>query len=820
MQREKGFSETPVTVQASRVGRIGLASIQICGALLIALTVRTAEVGAATEPDTSGTVQVVQENSVAEASVPRGAVEIDNIEDGRLLFRTRARGKFMAGPRSGTHAEISVHGPIVRTTVTQRFHNPTDHWLESIYVFPLPADAAVDSLDVLVGDRHIRGEIHETHMATQLYEAAAQAGHAAAIVERVRHGVFRSNVANIPPSAEIVVRISYQSHAHREGDQWSLTFPTALLPLTDPVSNTSTASEPPPVTPGGAQGARLHDGVAHLADDPFSIDIRLMPGGPVAAIDSPTHSIRTEDIPSEGTVTWSPSGQESHGAHVGHGSHVGHTGHTDHAVRRGHIAHRIQLDGGQAAPGRDFHLNWTVRAANQPTIEAFRERLDAHDFHLLVLRTPESDNRSRQRRERAETTFLVDISGSMSGTPLAEAKRALDLALAQLPTGDNFRLLAFDDKLHPQHSDPSPVRMNPRTRKQAREWVEQLTVIGGTDIAGALTEALAQPTAQGYRGRVVLLTDGGARYDRDTLARLRDQLGNRRLFVVGLGAAPNGYLLQKLATLGRGRLQIVRDPAELPEAIDRLVGPGSTPALFDLDLQAADGRPIEIWPEVLPDLFPGESLFVAVRTPATEPEFLLQAQTSRGPKTLLSTPAAQGEGIARNFAAQKVASLEQLFGESPRAERQALREEILATALPAGLISQFTSLVAIDDTPLRDDGSPLIAHARQATLPENWNLPTAFRNPEQATVRWAGDWRDTLVASDRFLTEEERKLALSVATATPAGRYAQAGGCLLLLTAICAWLLNPRAYPIPTGRDGCGTHRKHAKRGKQPQASR
>ena len=115
-----------------------------------------------------------------------------------------------------------------------------------------------------------------------------------------------------------------------------------------------------------------------------------------------------------------------------------------------------------------------------------------------------------------------------------------------------------------------------------------------------------------------------------------------------------------------------------------------------------------------------------------------------------------------------------------------MREEILATALPAGLISQFTSLVAIDDTPLRNDGSPLVAHARQATLPENWNLPTTFRNPEQATVRWDGDWRNTLVASDRFLTEEERKLALSVATATPASLYGLFGAALLLLAGLSA----------------------------------
>lgn len=805
MRREKGILAPSGTSQRSRIARIGLAAIQLCGALLIGLAAWAVEADAATIQDTSGGLEMAQAGSATrsteataatEAPPPPNAIEIDNIEDGRLLFRTRTRGQFVAGPRSGTHAEISVHGPIVRTTVTQRFHNPTDHWLESIYVFPLPADAAVDSLDVLVGDRHIRGEIHETHMATQLYQAAAEAGHAAAIVERVRHGVFRSNVANIPPSAEIVVRISYQTHAHREGDQWSLTFPTALMPLSDPATYASAPSDISSATPGRAQEAERPDALAHLTDDPFSIDIRLMPGGPVAAIDSPSHSIHSESLHTEDIGTRSQPGLESH---------------------RGH---RIQLAGGHAEPGQDFQLNWTVRAANQPTIEAFRERLDEHDFHLLVLRTPEAGKSLRRRMQPAETTFLVDISTSMSGVPMREAKRALDLALAQLPTGDNFRLLAFDGKLHPQHSDPSPVRMNPRTRKQAREWVEQLTVIGGTDIAGALAGALGQPTTQGYRGRVVLLTDGGAPYNRDTLARLRDQLGDRRLFVVGLGAAPNGYLLQKLATLGRGRLQIVRDPEELPQAIDRLVGPGSTPALFDLDLQAADGSPIEIWPEVLPDLFPGESLFVAVRSPATEPEFLLQAQTTRGPTMLLSPYAARGQGIARNFAAQKVASLEQLFGESPRAEREALREEILATALPAGLISQFTSLVAIDDTPLRDDGSPLVAHARQATLPENWNLPKGFRNPAQATVRWDGDWRDTLVASDRFLSEEERELALSVATATPAGRYAQAGGCLLLLTAICAWLLNPRAYPIPTGRDGCGTHRKHAKRGKQPQASR
>ena len=60
-------------------------------------------------------------------------------------------------------------GPVARTRVVQRFTNPSDRWLEGIYVFPLPPDSAVDRMDLRAGDRIIEGRIQEREKARRTY---------------------------------------------------------------------------------------------------------------------------------------------------------------------------------------------------------------------------------------------------------------------------------------------------------------------------------------------------------------------------------------------------------------------------------------------------------------------------------------------------------------------------------------------------------------------------------------------------------------------------------------------------------------------------
>ena len=95
---------------------------------------------------------------------------------GTLLVRTDANAPLRAIPMLGTDVDISVTGLVARTVVTQYFHNPTDEWLEGIYVFPLPQNAAVDTLEVRIDDRTIVGEIKERAQAKKIYEQAKAQG--------------------------------------------------------------------------------------------------------------------------------------------------------------------------------------------------------------------------------------------------------------------------------------------------------------------------------------------------------------------------------------------------------------------------------------------------------------------------------------------------------------------------------------------------------------------------------------------------------------------------------------------------------------------
>src|SRR5262245_59866481 len=57
---------------------------------------------------------------------------------GTLLLKTATPGRYLPAPRVATDIAVDIAGPIARTKVTQRFENPSDGWVEGVYIFPLP----------------------------------------------------------------------------------------------------------------------------------------------------------------------------------------------------------------------------------------------------------------------------------------------------------------------------------------------------------------------------------------------------------------------------------------------------------------------------------------------------------------------------------------------------------------------------------------------------------------------------------------------------------------------------------------------------------
>ena len=85
------------------------------------------------------------------------AIESDRApEDWGGLYADIA-GERVAFILDNTAVDAQVSGNIARVEVRQTFTNPYERPLEAIYQFPLPEDAAVDEMEIQIGDLIVSG---------------------------------------------------------------------------------------------------------------------------------------------------------------------------------------------------------------------------------------------------------------------------------------------------------------------------------------------------------------------------------------------------------------------------------------------------------------------------------------------------------------------------------------------------------------------------------------------------------------------------------------------------------------------------------------
>ena len=159
-------------------------------------------------------------------------LKASDARSGSLLLKTDDG--YADASRLGIDVDLTVSGPTVRARVTQVFRNPTQNWVEAVYVYPLPSGGAVDTLKMVVGDRVIVGDIKERQQARIIYEQAARNGQKAALTEQERPNIFTNSVANIGPGETVLVQIEYQEPVQQSGNEFSLRLPMVVGPRYNP----------------------------------------------------------------------------------------------------------------------------------------------------------------------------------------------------------------------------------------------------------------------------------------------------------------------------------------------------------------------------------------------------------------------------------------------------------------------------------------------------------------------------------------------------------------------------------------------------------
>ena len=214
-----------------------------------------------------------------------------------------------------------------------------------------------------------------------------------------------------------------------------------------------------------------------------------------------------------------------------------------------------------------------------------------------------------------DVTFVLDVSGSMRGTKLVQAKAAGRALLASLNASDRFRVIAFATDVRDFRDGWSAA--TPANVRSAQQYLRELTAEGSTNISGALEEALQTSPSTGRLPLVLFLTDGeptvGERQP-DRIAALAARLrGRQRLFTFGVGTDVNVSLLEQLALSGRGTAQFVRPDEDVERVVDVVAQRLTRPVATDLRVHVNGVRVDRVQPAGDLDLFAGQELTVLAR---------------------------------------------------------------------------------------------------------------------------------------------------------------------------------------------------------------
>lgn len=565
---------------------------------------------------------------------------------GELRWRD-ASGHMQTLASLDTDVEYKVSGLVAEVQVRQQFRNTGKDWLEGQYLLPLPSGAAVYSMSLEIGERRIVASIQRKQAAQKVFEQARNSGKRAALVEADNGNLFRTAVTNVAPGETVTIVLHYwQRIDYRAGRFW-LRFPLTYTPRYHMRDGAQ---------PGDAGVATPQVFAADDAQAPLRthIAVQLDAGVPLASVDSSSHAITSM-----------------------------------HHDRRW----AIRLRDASVLPDRDFMLSWQPQAQTQPNVASFQQDIDGQHYAMLMLLPPQQQ---AQRLPR-ELILIIDTSGSMGGESIRQARAALDLALSQLQPGDRFNVAEFNSTLNPWASEA--VAATPEALQKARAWVDQLQAGGGTEMAPALSFALAGHAPAGYVRQVLFATDGAVDDPNGLMQLIDEKLGDSRLFPIGIGSAPNADFLQAAARHGRGSETLITDTGNLGEAMIGLLARLEHPALRDIQVDWPAGS--EAYPRQLPDLYLGEPLLVTAKLAQPVSQVQVRGQLAdRGwtvPADLSAAKAA--DGLDRLWAQSRIADLSDQLARGGAAEP--LVEAITRTALDAHLVSAYTSLVAVDRTPAR-----------------------------------------------------------------------------------------------------------------------
>ena len=600
-------------------------------------------------------------------------------------------------PLKSTDVRLNITGGLVEGQVTQVFTNNTDVTLEAIYVFPLPSEATVIDMELQVGDRIIRSAVKEKEEARQKYETARKEGKKAALLEQERPNMFTTSVANFNPGETVQIRFNYLQAADYQRGKYGVTFPMVVGPRYVPNN------------PNVPDAQRITPPLLHPSIDPghcLTLTATIS-GLPIKSVTSNTHAI--ECTPRDGGKNY-----------------------------------EVTLPEGATPPNCEFHLDISLTGTEEPDLSVVTTETQDATYALVTLFPPLQESKTPARVPR-DVLFLIDTSGSMSGESIGQAQTGLLRCLDMLQAEDTFTIVRFSS----DHSafSPSLEAATPERLEAARSYVRTLVADGGTEMQPALDYTLSIPSQREDALRlVVFLTDGDVGNEDSLMRLLNAKLGATRVFTFGIGSAPNEFLMRRLAELGRGQARFIRSHQDIATEMGDFFRTIDQPAMTNVRLKwrSTDAQPISTaitYPQLCPDVYIGRPVQLVAKLPrkfdgALDVSGTVGVQQVQQRFALKTASQAQHHGISTLFGQAVVNDLMyQRLRTNDASQLQALRDQVVQTAMTYQLVTEFTSRIAVEEQITRAPDGTLATVRVPTMLPKGWNASSFFPTATSDTVQ-------------------------------------------------------------------------------------
>jgi Ca-activated chloride channel family protein len=396
---------------------------------------------------------------------------------------------------------------------------------------------------------------------------------------------------------------------------------------------------------------------------------------------------------------------------------------------------------------QDFQLFYTISKEDFGLTLLTHREAGKNGYFLLMI-SPK-DDWSEQEYSAKDVVFVVDTSGSMAAEgKMDKARAALLYGVRILRPQDRFNIISFAGEEHLMET--GLISADERGRARGEAFVKSLKPVGGTNINQSLLAALRQfeQTDRERPKMLVFMTDGLPTVDETRVPKIIENVRSAirpgvRLFTFGVGYDVNTALLDKLAADNGGMADYIEPKEDLEVKVSNFFSKVNYPVLTDLKLQMGGAQTDLVYPRALPDLFRGSQVTLIGRygneTDLNNVQIVLTGVSGGASRsytyTNLKFPlrSEANEYLPRLWATRRVGWLVEQV--RTNGEQKELRDEIVDLGTRYGIVTPYTSYLALEDaqTSKLYTGGVAPVNGRTRAPLGNLNAPASAPQPS-ATV--------------------------------------------------------------------------------------